>query len=134
MGTAPREAVVAAGADEEVAAVVLDQLAALRVGDFASAYRHAAAGIRLQFPLEDFERMVREGYGALVGWTACDVDSVQVEDDAAVARVRIVAADGVLYGVRYELALEEGEWRVTGVMMGPRITAAFSVNGRRSAG
>src|SRR5207244_521302 len=69
------EAVVAAGADEKVAAVVLDQLAALRVGDFASAYRHAAAGIKLQFPLESFERMVREGYAALVGWTACDVDA-----------------------------------------------------------
>jgi hypothetical protein len=112
---------------------VLDQLASLRVEDFGSAYRHAAAGIRSQFPLEAFEAMVREGYAALIGWAACDVDTVQVEGDAAVARVRVVAADGVLYGARYELAREDGEWRVTGVMMGPRITAAFSVNGRRTA-
>jgi len=125
---------VAAGAEEAVAAVVMDQLAALRVGDFESAYRHAAAGIRLQFPLEAFERMVREGYAPLVGWTACDVDAVEVEGDRAVARLRVVAADGVLYGARYELEREDGEWRVTGVMMGPRITAAFSVNGRRASG
>jgi hypothetical protein len=115
-----------------VTAVVLHQLAALRVGDFESAYGHAADGIKLQFPLEAFEQMVREGYAPLIGWTACDVDAVEVRGQSAVARLRVVAADGVLYGARYELQREGGEWRVTGVMMGPRITAAFSVNGRRA--
>jgi hypothetical protein len=118
----------------EVGRVVLDQLAALRIGDFAAAYRYAAEGIRAQFPPDAFERMVRDGYAALIGWTACDVDAVDLSGDDAVARVRLVAADGILYGVRYQLAREDGEWRVTGVFMGPRITAAFSVNGKRGSG
>jgi Domain of unknown function (DUF4864) len=114
---------------EAVERVVHDQVDALRHGDWARAYRHAARGVAEQLSPEEFRRMVEEGYAPLLDAAAVRVEHVELEGDAAAARVSLVAQDGGLVGARYELAREDGVWRVVGVVLGASLTAVVSLNG-----
>jgi len=123
---------------EAVERVVRDQIDALRRRDWARAYRHAARGVVDQFGPEEFRRMVEEGYAPLLEAETVRVEHVALEGDAAAARLSLVAHDGGLLGARYELAREEGVWRVVGVVLGASLTAVVSLNGhaggRRAGG
>lgn len=115
---------------EAVTAVIRAQIEALRAEDFARAYSYASHRIKTEFPLADFEAMVRGGYGALGASASADVDEVEVKGDEAVARVSVTAPDGGRVSARYEMAREEDGWRVTGVVLGPTLTGRVSMNGR----
>jgi hypothetical protein len=118
--------------DERAAArVILEQLAALRAGDFARAYGFAAQEIRALFDLEAFTRMVRDGYAALGASTSAEISDVRVRDDAAAVRVTGVA-HGQPFSARYEMLREEEGWRVAGVTLQATLTATVSMNGHRS--
>jgi hypothetical protein len=119
---------------DRVAEVVRDQVQALREGDWDRAYAHAARAIAERFGPEDFRRMVEGGYAALIESTAEHIEAVEVEGPVAAARLRLVGPDGGLTGARYELALEDGEWRVTGVVLVASLSATVSLNGHRPGG
>lgn len=119
---------------ERVARVIRDQVQALREGDWARAYGHVARAIAERFAPGDFRRMVEGGYGALLASTAEHIEALEVEGGVAAARLRLVGPDGGLTGARYELALEGGEWKVTGVVLVASLTATVSLNGYRPGG
>jgi len=106
---------------EEVRAVVQGQLAALRVGDFATAYGFAAAGIRERFDEEVFAAMIRRGYPALL--SAKEAELGMVHDHAGeFAEVTVSVRDRQKHAVtyRYRLVHEAEGWRITGVTLEPR--------------
>jgi acyl CoA:acetate/3-ketoacid CoA transferase alpha subunit len=102
-----------------IAAVVEGQLAAIRRGDMAAAYRFAAAGIRRQFTEAQFGAMVRQGYQAIARHRHATVGAVFDDSARAVASVVITGADRTRRHFTYVLLREEGGWRIGGVQETP---------------
>ena len=103
---------------DEVKAVVESQLAALRQGDFETAYRFAAEGIRRQFDARVFGLMLKRGYAPLLRHTKADVGIVHDDGDGA-AQVAVTVTDRVNRSTayRYWLVQEEEGWRISGVVL-----------------
>lgn len=106
---------------DEVRAVVEAQLAALRAGDFATAYDFAARGIKRQFDERLFGAMIRRGYAALLKPDQTDLGVVR-DDGAGTAEVSVTATDrqkrSTVY--RYWLVKEDDVWRISGVVLEQR--------------
>lgn len=106
---------------DEVRAVVEAQLAALRTGDFATAYDFAARPIRRQFDERLFELMIKRGYASLLKPGSADVGSVR-DDGEGIAQVLVTITDAqkrvTVY--RYWLTKEGEAWRIAGVMLEQR--------------
>lgn len=106
---------------EAVRATVSAQLAALQREDFSAAYAWAAEGIRRQFTEPVFAAMIRRGYPELLRHESAELGVVRDSGDgraSVVATVRPERGPGVRY--RYLLQLEEGRWRVAGVLVDER--------------
>jgi hypothetical protein len=103
---------------DEARAVVAAQLAALRTGDFATAYDLAARGIRRQFDDRLFAALIRRGYPALLRPGHSDVGLVR-DDGQGTAQVAVTITDkqsrSTVY--RYWLVQEEAGWRISGVVL-----------------
>jgi len=106
---------------DEVRAVVEAQLAALRSGDFATAYDFAARGIKRQFDLRLFAAMIRRGYAPLLRPGETDLGVVR-DDGKGMAQVGITATDAQKRSTvyRYWLVQEDGAWRISGVVLEQR--------------
>jgi hypothetical protein len=106
---------------DEVRAVVEAQLAALRAGDFATAYDFAARGIKRQFDAQLFAAMIRRGYAALLKPDQTDLGVVR-DNGAGTAQISVTATDrqkrSTIY--RYWLVKEDDVWRISGVMLEQR--------------
>jgi hypothetical protein len=102
---------------DEVKVVVAAQLEAFQREDFAAAYALAATGIRRQFRLPVYERMIRRGYAPLLGHDRADPGVVQ-DDGGAMATMPVIVRDreGRPARFRYHLLREDDGWRVSGVM------------------
>src|SRR5882757_5091465 len=85
---------------DEVRAVVEAQLAALRAGDFATAYDFAARGIKRQFDERLFAAMIRRGYGTLLKPDKTDLGVVR-DDGEGTAQVSVTATDGLKHSTLY---------------------------------
>jgi ketosteroid isomerase-like protein len=100
---------------EAIHAAVRGQLEAFRKGDFAAAYQFAAPNIQAQFPLPEFETMVRRGYPVI----ARNVDAIfglTLEDGSrAAVTVRVIGPGQLTVAFRYMLEFIEGRWRIVGV-------------------
>jgi hypothetical protein len=106
---------------DEVRAVVEAQLAALRTGDFVTAYDFAARGIRRQFDVRLFAAMIRRGYAPLLRPGQADLGLVR-DDGAGTAQVSVTITDSQKRSTVYRYWLvQEGEaWRINGVVLEQR--------------
>ena len=106
---------------DEVRAVVEAQLAALRAGDFATAYDFAARAIRRQFDERVFALMIRRGYAPLLRPGRSELGVVR-DDGDGLAQVNVTVIDpqnrSTVY--RYWLVKEGDEWRISGVVLEQR--------------
>jgi hypothetical protein len=106
---------------DEVRAVVEAQLAALRSGDFATAYDFAARGIRRQFDERLFALLLRRGYAPLLKPGETDFGVVR-DDGEGTAQVSVTVTDfqkrPTVY--RYWLVKEGDAWRINGVVLEQR--------------
>ena len=106
---------------DEVRAVVEAQLAALRTGDFETAYDFAAAGIRRQFDARLFAAMIKRGYPALLRPGQSDLGVVR-DNGEGLAQILVTMTDrqnrSTVY--RYILDKEEAGWRINGVVLEQR--------------
>ena len=100
---------------EKFQAVIRGQLAAFRKGDFAAAYKFAATGIREQFPLADFEAMVKSSYPSIAKNTDVIFGLTLDDGDKAVVNVRVVGEKDESVSYQYLLQREGEEWRIGGV-------------------
>jgi len=100
---------------ETVQAVVRQQLEAFRRNDFGGAYKFAAKGIKDQFPLAEFEAMVRKGY-PLIATSTDAVFGLTLDDgEKAVVNVRVIGKDKQSANFQYLLERSGTDWRIAGV-------------------
>ena len=101
--------------------VIGDQLVALKAGDGAKAMTYAAPGIREQFGTpENFMRMVRGGYSALLTARSTQFLDGAVIEDAIVQPLRLVLPDDTVLVALYQMQKQgNGEWRIGGCWIAP---------------
>ncbi len=98
-------------------AVISGQLAAFRKGDFATAYGFADRDIKVQFPLERFEQMVKTGY-PLIAHSVSEKFGLTFDNgDEAVVNVRVAGAGDESTSYQYMLRRDGEAWRITGVVL-----------------
>lgn len=103
---------------DEVRAVVEAQLAALRAGDFMTAYDFAAVGIKRQFDERLFAAMLKRGYAPLLKADHPDLGVVR-DDSEGTAQVSVTVTDQLNRSTvyRYWLVKEGEAWHISGVML-----------------
>ena len=101
--------------------VIGDQLAALKAGDGAKAMTYAAPGIRQQFGTpENFMRMVRGGYAALLEARRTQFLEGAIIEDAIVQPLRLVLPDDSVLVALYQMQRQgDGQWRIAGCWIAP---------------
>jgi len=101
--------------------VIGDQLVALKAGDGVKALTYAAPGIREQFGTPDnFMRMVREGYSALLGARRTQFLEGAVIDHAVIQPLRLVLPDDSVLVALYQMQRQDdGQWRIVGCVIAP---------------
>jgi uncharacterized protein DUF4864 len=101
--------------------VIGDQLAALKAGDAAKAMTYAAPGIREQFGTpENFMRMVRDGYSALLDARRTQFLDGAVIEDAVVQPLRLILPDETVLVALYQMQKQSnGQWRIGGCWIAP---------------
>jgi len=109
--TANAEAVV-----PKINGVIQQQLEAFRKNDFKTAYGFAHSGIKGQFALPDFERMVRGGFPQMLQPGAVEFGEIRNEGGNAAVQATLTGEDGSRSAYLYLLEMEGGEWRITGVV------------------
>ncbi|MEL6615366.1 MAG: DUF4864 domain-containing protein [Bacteroidota bacterium] len=92
--------------------VIQLQVEALQVGDdegIETAFRFASPGNRATTgPLDRFTRMVREGYGDMLGFERAEFGRMVVEGDEAVQRVTLIQPDGRRTAYLFALSKQSG--------------------------
>ena len=117
----PHEATMTAREWTAIRKVIGDQLTALKAGDGVKAMAFAAPGIRDQFGTPDnFLRMVREGYAALLSARRTQFLEGAVIDDAIVQPLRLVLPDDSVMVALYQMQRQpDGQWRIAGCIIAP---------------
>lgn len=96
-------------------AVVEEQLAALRVEDYSSVFRHAASGVQQKFTMPQFETMIRRDFGDMTGTQRIEFGSVKIVGVEAVVQVFFVGESGSVRSFLYSLIAEGDLWKINGV-------------------
>jgi hypothetical protein len=95
--------------------VVEKQVAAFRVADYSSAYRHAASGMQRKFTMPEFEAMIRRDYGDMMNAQRIEFGFVKVIGSSAVVQVFFVGENGSTRSFLYSLIAEGDSWKINGV-------------------
>jgi VCBS repeat-containing protein len=106
---------------KDVITVIESQLAAFRTNDFAKAYTFAASSIKDHFSFEQFQDMVKRGYPAVAKSKSASFGVALDDGQQAVVDVSVKGPDDKTIRYQYMLILEDGKWRITGVM--PKVSA-----------
>ena len=101
--------------------VISEQLVALKAGDGTKAMTYAAPGIREQFGTpENFMRMVRGGYSALLNARRTQFLEGAVIEDAVVQPLRLFLPDETVLVALYQMQRQSnGQWRIGGCWIAP---------------
>ena len=119
----------AALADAEwlaIKATISEQLAALKAGDGAKAFAHAAPAIRQQFgTATDFLAMVRTAYGALIAARYSEFLEGAVIEGSVIQPLRLVAPDNSVRVALYTMQKQpDGRWKISGCVLAPSTVQA----------
>jgi Domain of unknown function (DUF4864) len=114
-------ATVQADPDAEAAGrIVMQQLDAFRRDDFDTAFGFASAEIHELFDRPRFEAMVRTGYPEIArSLSAVIAGSERGPGGRLYLLVRVRGANGQGLQAVYEMVLEDGQWRINGVVARP---------------
>jgi Domain of unknown function (DUF4864) len=102
---------------EKLQAAIRGQLECFRKDDFAGAYRFAATGVREQFPLAAFEKMVREGYPVIASSEEAVFGLTLDDGENAVVNVRVVGKNKDSVSYQYLMERDREDWRISGVFL-----------------
>jgi hypothetical protein len=105
---------------------ISEQLAALKAGDGARAFAHAAPAIRAQFGTPaDFIAMVRTAYGALIAARYSEFLEGAVIDGSVIQPLRLVAPDNSVRVALYTMQKQaDGRWKISGCILAPSTVQA----------
>ena len=109
-----------------IEAVIREQLAAMKAGDGAKAFAHAAPAIRQQFGTpENFLAMVRGGYGALIAARYTEFLEGAVVEGNVVQPLRLIAPDNTVQVALYTMQKQpDGRWKIAGCVLAPSTVQA----------
>jgi hypothetical protein len=99
----------------EVTAVIEEQLAAFRSGDYRKAHTFAVSEMREALGVIEFEAMVRMGYPVIANSRSAAFGLALDTGDEAVITVRVQDGEGDSLAYQYHLRKEAGGWRIGGV-------------------
>lgn len=100
------------------------QLKAFNADDYPAAYGFASKHIQSKFALDEFKAMVRTGYPQIARSLRTSFGDITFLEDKmrAMARVEVTGADHVTVQAQYRMVLEDGSWKIDGVMLYDRTT------------
>ncbi len=105
---------------KDAGSIVLQQLEAFRRDDFETAFGFASAEIHQLFDRARFEQMVRAGYPEIARSASAVIDGVERADGRRLYLfVRVRGTNGRVVEAVYEMVLENGRWRINGVVTRP---------------
>lgn len=106
--------------------VIREQLQALKAGDGKKALTYAAPGIRVQLgPPENFLRMVRNGYGALLDARYTKFLEGAIIGGNTIQPLRLVLPDDTVLVALYQMEKQKnGSWRIAGCVIAPSTVIA----------
>ena len=109
-----------------IEAVIREQLAAMKAGDGAKAFAHAAPAIRQQFGTpENFLAMVRAGYGALIAARYTEFLEGAVIEGNVIQPLRLIAPDNTVLVALYTMQKQpDGSWKIAGCALAPSTVQA----------
>jgi hypothetical protein len=104
--------------------VIHQQLKAFSADDYPAAYRHASKHVQDKFTLDEFKAMVRTGYPQIAKSIRAVFGEIRYSDDRlhATAQVDVTGTDLVTVRVRYRMVMEDGSWKIDGVILFDRTT------------
>lgn len=103
---------------EDIQAVISQQLEDFKRDDFAAAFDHASDGIRSMFGTsENFGRMVQNGYPMVWRPKAVTFLSLGELGDGYAQDIEIIDQNGVAHYLRYYMIPTQAGWRINGVDM-----------------
>ncbi len=113
----PARPAAAAEPADLIRSVIQQQMKAFNAEDYATAYTFASESIRRRFSKERFEQMVKSGYPQIAKSRQVSFGEITLskEKQAALATVHVTGKDRVTVITRYQMALEEGKWKIGGV-------------------
>ncbi|MBI3853816.1 MAG: DUF4864 domain-containing protein [Verrucomicrobia bacterium] len=100
----------------ELTQIIKSQLAAFRDDDYVTAYTFAAAGVKTQYPLAAFERMVKGGYPVIARFKSAEFGVVRDNGEEAVVNVEVEGESGNVVHYQYFLRKEDAGWKINGVI------------------
>ena len=110
-------AALSARADEGVEAAISGQIAALRAGDFVTAFEFASPNIRQIFRTpENFEDMVRQGYAVMLNPVDMQFMTARQEGEALWQRVLYRDLHGEVQVFDYQMVQAPEGWRINAVV------------------
>jgi len=106
--------------------VISDQLQALKAGDGTKALTYAAPGIQDHFGgPENFLRMVRNGYGALLDARYTKFLEGAIIGGNTIQPLRLVLPDDSVLVALYQMEKQkDGSWRIAGCVIAPSTVVA----------
>ncbi len=107
-----------------IQSVIQQQLKAFSADDYPSAYQYASKHIQAKFSLDEFKAMVRTGYPQIAKSIRTAFGEIRYSDDRlhATAQVDVTGTDRVTVRARYRMVLEDGSWKIDGVILLDRTT------------
>jgi hypothetical protein len=104
--------------------VIRQQLKAFSAEDYPAAYRHASKQIQSKFTPDEFKAMVRTGYPQIAKSLRAVFGEIRYSDDRlhATAQVDVTGTDLVTVRARYRMVMEDGSWKIDGVILFDRTT------------
>ena len=101
---------------KELTQIIKSQLAAFRDDDYVTAYTFAAAGIKAQYPMTEFERMVKTGYPVIARFKSVEFGVVRDNGEEAVVNVEVEGESSNVASYQYFVRKEEAGWKISGVI------------------
>jgi hypothetical protein len=106
--------------DPGIEAAIAGQFDAFRAGEVDEAWTYASPNIQRLFgSVENFARMVEQGYPMV--WQPGTVDFIDLQSFGGllVQRVQVIDAEGRVHYLGYQMVETEGGWRINGVQVLP---------------
>lgn len=101
---------------QAIMATVGGQLKAIRNQQFDAAFQFASKGIQEEQPLDEFEEMVRTHYRPMLDYEAIEISNSLDDGKQGMIRVRLSRNRIPTAVYSYVMALEEGQWKIGGVL------------------
>jgi len=105
--------------ENTIRSVIQQQLNAFNREDYDTAYFFASRHIQIKFSRPEFEQMVKTEYRQIAKSQRAVIDKIAFSggEDQAVATVTITGADRITITANYRMTLEDGRWKVDGVLI-----------------